>query len=185
MLNFNHFTKTQSATLVALLLATLGLGGVARAQQVTVTGTVSLFNAATGYTYNYSITNGAPMDLAEITVPANPQSSLLNLTAPTGFLITFDSGNGLFSFLEDNNQNTPQTFASGTTVTGFSFTSFYAPGAATFDALDAGANDYMGTTLAPTVVPEPTTTLLSLAGLALVGGIVVRRRLSTQSVSIQ
>lgn len=186
MLKFTHLKKTKYAALGALLFAALGVCDVARGQQVLVPGSVSQFNATTGFTYSYSVSNFTMMDLAVITIPANSNSALMNLTAPTGFLITFDSGNGLFSFLEDNNQNTPQTFAPGSTVSGFSFTSFYAPGTATFDALDISGNDYMGNTIAPTnAVPEPTSVALVLVGFAFAGGIFVRRRSASQIVSIQ
>ena len=180
MPKFTCLNKTKRAALAAFFLTALGVADTARAQALqsvlvpsTVTG-----NGTTGYTYNYSVMDATTMELAIVTVPTATNSALTNLIAPTGFEITYDSGNGLVSFAEDNDQTTTQTFAAGSTVAGFSFTSLNAPGTVTFDALDVSANDYTGTTTS--AVPEPTSTALLLVGVTLVGGFLIRRRSAAQ-----
>ena len=182
MLKFTCSNKTKHATFAALFLTALGMTATAHAQSVLVPGTVT-GNGTTGYTYNYSVTDATTMELAIVTVPTAANSALMQLIAPAGFEITYDAGNGLVSLLEDNSQATTQTFAAGSTVAGFSFTSFIAPGTVTFDALDISANDYMGTTVS--AVPEPTSTALLLAGVILAGGFLVRRRIANQPALVQ
>ncbi len=156
--------------------------GLARAQ-VTITSTVT--SAGPLFTYNYGVTNNALPDpngfndLAIVTFAATPGvGSVLNPTAPTGFLISFDSGNGLISFLEDNNAGGP-TFAPQTTISGFSFQSLFGPGRTTFDVFDASGNEFTGpvtSAIGPAVVPEPGTWLALGMGAAGIGILAVRRK---------
>ncbi|MEP6821600.1 MAG: hypothetical protein ABI946_04545 [Chthoniobacterales bacterium] len=151
--------------------------------QVLVTPTVT-FNGSV-YTYSYSVMNGSPNTLAIVSFGAMPAASFTvqNLTAPMGFLATYDSGNGFVSFLEDNNPATLQTFAPGSTVSAFTFTSTLAPGATTFEALDIFGNTYTGVTVAP--VPEPG--VVALCFLALPVFVVLfqrRRNMQRASVSV-
>ena len=109
------------------------------------------FDTGTGInTYSYSVLNkGTTFDLAIINLNVAPTSDLMNLAAPTGFDILFDPGVGLVSFLEDANGATPQTFAPGSTVGLFTFTSALVPVPVAFDALDANGSTFTGNTLAP------------------------------------
>ncbi len=151
--------------------------------QVLVTPTVTFDGSV--YTYSYSVMNGSPNTLAIVSFGAMPAASFTvqNLTAPMGFLATYDSGNGFVSFLEDNNPATLQTFAPGSTVSAFTLTSTFAPGATTFEALDIFGNTYTGVTVAP--IPEPG--VLALCLLALPAFVLLfprRRKMQRATVSV-
>ncbi len=104
------------------------------------------FNAGTGiYTYSYGVLNKGPtFDLAIVNLNIATTSNLMNLSAPTGFGITYDPGVGIASFYEDADPGTPQTFAPGSTLAPFTFTSALAPVPIGIDALDAGGNAFTG-----------------------------------------
>jgi hypothetical protein len=140
--------------------------------QVTITPSVSFSNGL--YTYSYDVVNNTAETLAitSFEVPALP-GAISSLTAPTGFDISFDSGLGLVSFFEDTDPSTLDSFAPGSTVSGFMFSSFYAPGVSDFEALDVNGVSYLGTTRAP-VVPEPGT--IALLGGMMGGGLLALRR---------
>jgi len=182
-----RFGAAASALLLTLLLAP----GAARAQ-VDLTSTV-VFNAGLSlFTYTYSVTKNIPvlppdpldpltvpntLALVDLSVPALPDAVLVDpATFPTGFQIVFDSGLGLVSFLEDLDPATPQTFAPGTTVPGFTFNSRFGPGNTSFTALVLPAgNTISGSTQGPGgVIPEPGT--LTLLGIALSPGLLAARR---------
>lgn len=171
--------------LLAIAFAAAWSAGITHAQ-VSVPSTVN-FNSGTGlYTYSYSVLNNGPtFDLAVINVPVAPSSNLMNLTSPSGFIISFDPGPGIVSFLEDFDPGTLPTFSPGSTRGLFTFTSPLASATVTFDALDAGGNSFMGMTSAPTVVvPEPGT--LSLLGATLMAPALLARRRRKHSIpSIQ
>ena len=100
------------------------------------------------YTYAYGVLNKGPaFDLAIVNLNVATTSSLMNLSAPTGFGITYDPGVGIVSFYEDADPATPQTFAPGSTTAPFTFTSTLAPVAIGIDALDAGGDMFTGFTL--------------------------------------
>lgn len=92
----------------------------------TVTNKGSLFH------YNYSVANSTGNDLAIITLESLPfgSSTVQNLTAPSGFQASFDTGLGLLSFLSDS-----QLFQSGQTVAGFQFDSPLLPKRTTYSAI--------------------------------------------------
>lgn len=167
--------------LLAIALATALSAGITQAQ-VTVPSTVA-FNMGTGlYTYSYSVMNSGPtFDLAVVNVPVAPASNLMNLTSPSGFIISFDPGPGIVSFLEDSDPGTLPTFAPGSSRGLFTFTSSLAPATVTFDALDVGGNSFMGTTSSPNVViPEPGA--LSLLGATLLAPAFLARRRRNRSI---
>ena len=144
--------KTLRTVLATSCLALLALGG-SSSSQVVVSPTVS--SAGGIFTYSYSVTNNGLFDLAIVNVPVTTAGNLMNLFAPTGFGISFDPGVGIVSFFEDVDPLTLQTFSPGSTRGLFMFTSTLRPGAATFDALDIGANTFTGATLAPGGVVIP------------------------------
>ena len=106
-------------------------------------------------------------------------NAVQDLTAPAGFNAFFDPGLRELDFLEDT-----QSFAAGSTVSGFSFISPSAPGSAIFTALrldgDFTTVIVQGTVLtprnAPAAVPEPATMVLLTTGLAGIAAKVRRRR---------
>ncbi len=166
----------RSTTLLASALALLALPGLASADDVQITPTVTFDGSL--YTYHYSVVNNAPETLAIVSFATYPLPDALTLdptTFPTGFDIAFDPGVGLVSFLEDSDPNTPGAFDPGTTVSGFTFTSAFAPNGSPFEALDVAGNTFTGTTLAPNATPEPG---VSALGAALVFGLgfATRRR---------
>lgn len=165
---------------LAVALCALALPGAVRAQNITVSPTVtSLGNGL--YHYDYSIANGSALDLSLVTISAFGRADAVqNLTVPTGFTaVPFDYTLGLLDFAGDT-----QNFVAGTTVSGFAFDSAYAPGASTFEALalpdNSGIVTFDGTTLAP-AAPVPEASTATSLGLALVPGLIVlglRRRRS-------
>jgi len=145
--------------------------------QVSVTPTVT--SDAAAFHYDYAVTNLTASDLAVVTLSVAPvPQAVQNLTAPLGFIASFDSGVGLLSFLEDADPATLQTFAPGTTVSGFRFDSALAPVPTTFEALDLAGGVFTGPTLGPAdpggVIPEPGT--LGLLGTAALPVLLGRRR---------
>lgn len=152
------------------LVGLLGVAGTASAA-VTLTATVSPLNTTTGrFTYNYSVMNSAsPEEIITVVLPVSKTAALMGLTSPTGFVLNYDTFQGLVNFDWDTNDATPQTFAPNSTVSGFSFTSPVGPGPSTFTARDVNM-DFTGVTTAP--IPEPSATLLGLATL----GLILRRR---------
>lgn len=145
--------------------------------QVSVTPTVT--SDATAFHYDYAVANLTASDLAVITLTVAPvPHAVLNLTAPNGFIASFDTGVGLLSFLEDADPATLQTFAPGTTVSGFRFDSVLPPVPTTFEALNLAGGFSTGPTLGPAdpgaVIPEPGT--LALLGTAALPFLLGRRR---------
>lgn len=170
--------------LLATALAAALSAGITQAQ-VSVPSTVN-FNSGTGiYTYSYSVLNNGPtFDLAILNVPVAPGSNLMNLTSPSGFEISFDSGVGILSFFEDANPETLPTFSPSSTRGLFSFTSPLAPASVTFDGLDASGNSFTGMTSAPAVaVPEPG--ILSLLGVTLMAPSLLARRRHQSSSALK
>ncbi len=174
--------------LIALFGVAMWLGSASASLAVLVTPTVTLNLGI--YTYSYSVFNGGSNDLAIVSFAATPAApfTVQNLTAPTGFISTFDSGNGLISFLEDNSSATPQTFAPSSTVSPFTFTSTFAPRSTVFEALDILGNTFTGSTLAPSArsVPESGPGIFGLCVLMALPGFsqLLRRRSSLQSATV-
>ncbi len=156
----------------AVAFGCISCSGEARAA-ATITGN-STFNVPTNnYTYTYSVMNtGLTEDLVIVSLRAFSPLGVSGISAPSGFSLTFDASQGWANFIEDGSILTPQTFAPGSTVGTFSFTSTYGPGPVEFLAYDAGGNEFTGQTVAP--VPEPTGALLT--GMAAAGALIRRRR---------
>jgi hypothetical protein len=175
---------------LALLIAGTWIASLSTASaQVMVTPTIT-FNGSSGlYSYSYSVVNGSSNTLAIVSFGAMPGPlTVQSPMAPFGFITTYDSGNGFISFLEDNNPGTPQTFAPGSTVRPFTFTSTFAPGTTTFQALDIFGNSFTGVTqapvLGPVAVPEAGTTFALLAFALLAIALIVHRCRPVQPTTI-
>ena len=161
------------SALAALLSASVAQADVIITPTITSSGT--LFN------YSYSVNNQTESDLAlvNLAIPTTP-GGLTNLMAPDGFQIAYTPNEGLVSFLEGSDPATQKTFAAGHTVSGFSFSSLFAPGPAAFDTLDIVGNTTNGTTRGPVAaVPEPGTLVSFGIGGALLAAAVLRRRTRT------
>ncbi len=155
----------------AVCLGLLGFTGSARAAAV-ITGSAVYSTTTSQYTYSYSVTNtGITDDLALITLQVNTAAAILGISAPVGFTLTFDPSQGWVNFMEDGSILTPQTFAPGSTVGTFTFTSPIAPAASPFLAYDASGTEFSGFAAAP--VPEPATGLFAALAAA---GLITRRR---------
>ena len=106
--------------------------------------------------------------------------ALSNFTAPAGFQIgavPYDSTVGIESFLADSSDFTP-----GVPISGFSFSSPFAPAMTSFDTIDINFNTTTGTAIgpeiAPAAVPEASTLVSAGAGLLALTFLAVRRRRS-------
>ena len=148
--------------------------GAARAQ-LTVDPTVTQVGAL--FNYSYTVTNLTAQDFPVITlnVPGQP-GAVADLTAPTGFQITFDpglgTGPGLVSFLEDT-----QVFTATPTLP-FSFSSAFGPATSQFEAVDGNTGiSTFGPTMTPSApVPEASTLVPFAAGVLLLTIYGARRR---------
>ena len=158
-----------AAGALGILLA----AGSARAQ-VFVTSTATFTGSA--FHYAYTVTNVSPDDLFVVNLNGLPavQGALFNFSAPDGFTMTspYDYNVGIESF-EANS-----SFTSGSTTSGFSFDSTFAPSTVAFDTVSGAATPYTGTTLGPAGAPVPeASTLVSLGmGLSVLAFAIVRRR---------
>lgn len=172
--------RSASAFLLTGAAALLATAATSQAA-VTLTGT-AVFNSGTNmYLYSYSVTNtGTVEDIALITVPVDPAADIMGISAPSGFELTFDPSQGWLNFNEDSSIITDGTFAPGTTVGSFEFTSPFGPVTVTFTAFDASGTEFTGTTVTPSSVPEPSAFLLfgMAAGLPLLS----RRRRTPASL---
>lgn len=164
--------------LIAVLSASAAMQGANA--QVLITPTVSFSNGL--YNYNYSVTNNTMDTLAITTFDVRPLANAVMMpSAPAGFGISFDPGPfppgvGLVSFFEDDNPATLGTFAPGSTVSGFMFTSRFQPTVSNFEALDINGMLFRGQTLAPANVPEPGTLALGATLVFGMTGLIRTRR---------
>jgi hypothetical protein len=153
------------------------LASVPTHAQLTVQPTVSFSSGL--YNYNYSISNQSAFDVSIITLsgffPA--ADAVQNLSAPAGFLASFDSGLSLLSFIEGT-----QSFSAGLTFGDFTFDSPYAPVAGSFEAIDITGDFLVGSAQVPggsaSAVPEPSTT--ALIGAASLLGLIAFRKFSSR-----
>jgi hypothetical protein len=124
--------------------------------------------------YDYSVTfDPSDEEIAVLTIVLLPaDDSLTGLTAPVGFLASYDSGLGLLALLPD----VASFFPLAGTLSGFAFDSARAEGATTFEAFTIFASILIGDTTGPvgdaTSVPEPATSVLLTIGL----GALAKRR---------
>ena len=122
-----------------------------------------------GFHFGYSITNNESVDVAIVSIVGPVGDPLIGptLTAPNGFLASYDSGLGFIDFLENTS-----SFLSGTTTSGFGFDSASPPGPTTFSALTVTGGRLEGLTEAPVgvPVPEPGIIILLMAGVSALAG---------------
>lgn len=170
----NSLRSIKLLVLASALMGALACSGTVQGQ-ITLNPTIT--NLGGGLvSYQYSVSNTSLFDFSAISinVVAAP-GAVQSLTAPTGFSAFFDPGLGQVDFVENT-----QNFAAGTTVSGFSFISPFAPQMSTFTALRLDGNGnpvtITGSVLAPAPVPEPATVLLLGFGLAGLAALKFRRR---------
>ena len=109
------------------------------------------------FRYDFEVENTGPDDHVIVSIVDAPLADVLippSLTAPTGFLASYDPGLGIVDFLEDTG-----LFAAGTTVGLFTFESTTGPnsGFGAFEALSVAGVLTMGS-VESTVLPAPTAT---------------------------
>lgn len=182
-----------AAKLPLAAVATLAFGalapGIARAQSVLVNGTRT--GNAGLFTYNFAVTNNTAVDLVTFSLSIPVNTSLVSLTAPSGFLAFYEpnpqgdgSVPGSVDFLGDTG-----TIAPRTTLPGFSFqsTSAFTPFSLTL--LDINGRSYMASGSAvnfpgiTTIVAAPEPGTLGLLILASVPVAAVARRRRSLSVA--
>ncbi len=155
-----------------LLPVALTLSLAAGAQAATLVVNINYSSAGPGtFLYRVSLTNNSPNELVVVSLLNGPASDSLitpSLTAPSGFLASYDSGSGIVDLLEDSS-----SFSIGGTFGEFTFVSAAAPNTAftMFEATDSIGGTISGAT---NLVPEPTST--GLIALALLPSILRRRR---------
>src|SRR5438067_11994077 len=132
-----HAAWAHTLVYAALALWLLQVGSAATAQVSVVPGVTTNLGVTT---FDFAIANSTPNDLVIVTigVPAFP-GAIFDLETPTGFVTNFDSGLGLVDFLADTD-----SFAAGSTLSGFKFSSHLPPGPSQFTALDLQGNLYAG-----------------------------------------
>ena len=164
------------AGLVACALVALTTARAQLSIQSTVAPSGGMFH------YNYKVSNFTDQDVAIVTLSGLFSSNLTvqNLTAPSGFVTSFDTNLGLLSFIEDT-----QTFSAGGVFGFFQFDSPFAPGTGSYSALDITGTSLDGITIVPvaatsSAVPEPSTYAL-FGAVALTGLVFKRRYLSAKS----
>lgn len=151
--------------------AMLSLSQIGNAQ-ITLTSNVQ--QTGNLYHYDYSVgNNSADTSYYVLAIQGlTGADTAFDLIAPTGFKIDYDPGFGLITFLADS-----QSFDPLTTISGFSFDSYLAPKATTFEAtgLTMNGNGVITQGATPGPVPEPSAGVFMVAGL--VGTVfMVRRR---------
>lgn len=159
-------------TCLAALAAAIWLPSGAKAA-VLISGTVRPLGGA--YQYAISIENTGPEDLALVTLVDAPLADPLmgpSLTAPAGFMASYDGGLGVLDFL-----GAVTDFLAGTQTGPFRFESLAGPGSAfaSFESLDVTGQPTRGP-VSLTVIPEPAMVGTALAWGLLGGALFWRRR---------
>lgn len=158
-------------------LATLALLGISQVTtaQVSIDSVVTPMGSQ--FQYDYTVNNTSSditfFTVSIVSIPSIDAIDPMSLTAPLGYMINFDSGNGLLTLLADASSFDPLT-----SVGGFSFKSSFGPGSTPFEALgldlSANAVNVSGSTVG--LVPEPGTIAFGLALTGAAGFAFYRRR---------
>jgi hypothetical protein len=150
-----RLTARSAALRLAAYIAAgaIGLAGSAQAQ-VIVSDTVTQSGGL--YHYDYTVTNDSASDLLFLDIAAPPDpTAVQNPMAPAGYDISFDSGLGLVSLLEDTDPFFNPQFFGPTPVSGFTYDSPFAPMDTTFTAYTEDVNNNLVVLASGSVVPEP------------------------------
>jgi hypothetical protein len=165
-----------SAFAAALLIVAFGSSPSEAGLVTTVTPTITPQGGT--FLYNYQVANDpvSTVGVAEFDLAVTVDSSLTSLTAPTGFLSLYTTGDSFVQFLSTDSSFDIAPGASGI----FSFISPLAPGiesdlTAGFDASSGARFEDPGATLGP-ASPEPSTLVLLATGSAVLAVVKVRRR---------
>jgi hypothetical protein len=165
MKSFQKFSRRLLPVALALSLA-------AGAHAASLIVNINYSTAGPGaFLYRVSLINNSPNELVVVSLlnaPTSDSHITPSLTAPSGFLASYDGGSGVIDLLEDSS-----SFSIGGTFGEFTFVSAAAPNTAftMFEATDSNGGTISGTT---NLVPEPTST--GLIALALLPSILRRRR---------
>jgi hypothetical protein len=178
-MNDSRLVQILYRSTVSVVLATFAIlaGAVSQVQaQVEINSTFSSDGSV--YTYLFRITNNSASSLALVTaeIPL-ALDDVAGITSPQGFFAAFDPAFDTFDMLEDADPFTTETFAPGTTVGNFTFTSANRIAPATFTAiLDDGNFTPVTGNVSIVAVPELGTIALFGAGFVALGGLATRRR---------
>ncbi len=146
----------------ACVLMSLLFFSTAAEAALTVEATVTPL--AGSFLYEFSVMNTGPDDVVLVSIVDAPLGDPLidpTLTAPVGYLASYDDGLGIVDFLEDTG-----LFAVGTTTSGFGFESLSAPAPGVFRSFEAFEfdGDFLAGDVQTTIIPEPST-LVGVAGM--------------------
>ena len=178
----------RSAVLCGVCIAvSLSLAPAQGAFIASETATVTPLMGGTSYLYSYTVTvsalstvSASEFDLA-LNAPIDPNS----IISPSNFFSFYTLGDPFITFTAFDNGTAANGISPGSSGT-FSFTSAYAPAMASYQVvgLDPSftTDIVAGATLAPSVVPEPSSLLLASLGMGgILGGFLRSRRRSTHS----
>ena len=170
-------TLLKTITLALALLAAVWLPGPARAQvNVTI---LPVFTPGTPSTFTYTLTNTGTETIGEFDLAVPTTSALTNITAPTGFIDLYTTGDTFVQWLSTD----PSTdIGTGQTLGGFSFQTTAPAGTDSFlvrnaDNGDSRGGSTVGPGALPAAVPEPSCmAAFSCGALGLAGLILAVRR---------
>jgi hypothetical protein len=173
--------------LAELVVAALLLSPVAARAALVVDATVQDVGGGL-FHWDFTVENTGPADVVIVSLeaPLGDPAIAGSLTAPAGFIPSYDPGLGFVDFLEDTS-----LFAVGTTVGGFGFDSTSGPGGGFFDVFTALTDQGVLVEGRVRGVPAPSTVVALALGLGTLGlargrriAIMVRRMRSSGRRSV-